>query len=223
MRVCAGPATGALDLPGGTASIRDAAVTQLTLPGFETPRLAAEHRLFFATLPDPGTAARIAALAARLRAGCRTKAAPLRADRLHITLHHLGDFAYVPPVLVARACAAAAHLDMPPFGVTVDRIVVFRGRPGYHPWALAGGAGPSVLGNFQQALGGALKRAGLRISGARFMAHVTLLYSDSRFDPRAIEPIEWTVRDFVLIHSWLGKTRYEVLGRWPLKERGSTH
>jgi 2'-5' RNA ligase len=32
-----------------------------------------------------------------------------------------------------------------------------------------------------------------------------------------MEPITWTVRDFVLIHSWLGKTLYVEKGRWPLK------
>jgi RNA 2',3'-cyclic 3'-phosphodiesterase len=36
-------------------------------------------------------------------------------------------------------------------------------------------------------------------------------------DARAIEPIGWTVREFVLIDSLLGKTRYDVKGCWSLR------
>jgi hypothetical protein len=34
--------------------------------------------------------------------------------------------------------------------------------------------------------------------------------------PAPIEPIAWTVADFVLIHSELGKTAHHHIGRWPL-------
>jgi len=36
--------------------------------------------------------------------------------------------------------------------------------------------------------------------------------------PFAIQPIAWTVVDFVLIHSVLGKTVHNHLGRWALRE-----
>jgi len=38
----------------------------------------------------------------------------------------------------------------------------------------------------------------------------------TRTDCQPVEPFEWTVREFVLIHSLLGRTEYRVLGRWPL-------
>ncbi len=198
----------------------NAAVTQLTLPGFEAPQLAAEHRLFFAAMPDPDAAARMAEIAGGLRVEMHVKARRLRTERLHITLHHLGDFARVPEVIVARACAAATSLDLPPFAVTLDRISSFNGRPGHHPLVLTGSAGLDALIGFQQGLGDALRGAGLRVSRARFTPPLTLLYDESRFAPRAIEPINWTVREFVLIHSWLGKTHYDVKGRWPLRGSG---
>lgn len=192
-------------------------MTQLTLPGFESPPLPPEHRLFFATMPDPDTAARIAAMAGRLQSGMPVKVRPLRTARLHVTLHHLGDFAQVPEVMVARACAAAASIDMPSFGVTFDQLSSFNGRPGHYPLVLTGSAGLQALSDFQQRLGDALRAAGLRVSRARFRPHLTLLYDRRRSDPRAIGPIGWTVCEFILIHSWLGKTRYDLKGRWPLK------
>jgi RNA 2',3'-cyclic 3'-phosphodiesterase len=195
-------------------------VTQLTLPGFEAPQLAPEHRLFFAALPDPDTAARIAEMAGWLRSEMHAKARLLHTGRLHVTLHHLGDFVRVPEVAVARACAAAASLEVRPFGVTFDRISSFKGRPGHHPLVLTGSNGLDELTGLQQRLGDALRAAGLRLSRARFTPHLTLLYDEGRFDERAIEPITWTAREFVLIDSWLGKTRYDVKGRWPLRDNG---
>lgn len=191
-------------------------MTQLTLPGFEAPQLAFEHRLFYAAMPDPDTAARIAAMAVRLRSERHIDARPLRAERLHISLHQLGDFVRVPEVIVARACVAAASLDVPPFDVTFDRVSSFKGRAEHHPLVLTGSAGLNELGDFRQGLGDALRKVGLPVSRARFTPHLTLLYAESRFEPQAIEPVTWTVREFVLIHSWLGKTRYDVIGRWPL-------
>ena len=50
-------------------------------------------RLFFAIFPGPAVAARIARVAQYLRSQHGLKGKPLEARRLHITLHHLGDFA----------------------------------------------------------------------------------------------------------------------------------
>ncbi|WP_420997996.1 2'-5' RNA ligase family protein [Cupriavidus sp. 30B13] len=111
-------------------------------------------------------------------------------------------------------------IGVPPFGVTFDRISSFNGRPGHHPLVLTASAGLDELIRLEQRLGDALRGTGLRVSRARFTPHLTLLYDEVRCDRRAIGPITWTVREFVLIHSWLGKTRYEVKGRWPLGDGG---
>lgn len=192
-------------------------MTQLTLPGFEAPNLVLEHRLFFATMPDQRTAAHIARLGEELRSTLGIRSKLLRTERLHITLHHLGDFPNVPEGILARACTAAAHLVMPPFDVTFDQVLSFNGRPGHRPLVLTGTANLDALVEFQQALGEVLKQVRLRVSGARFKPHLTLLYDGAKLDSRPIEPITWTVRDFVLIHSWIGRTVYTEKGRWPLK------
>ena len=50
-----------------------------------------------------------------------------------------------------------------------------------------------------------------------FVPHVTLLRDKRRLLPSMpIEPVEWTVTEFVLVHSLLGKTTHRVLARFPL-------
>jgi 2'-5' RNA ligase len=197
---------------------RTADVTQLTLPGFDEPQPAPAHHLFFATMPDPATAARIAEMAARFRSEMRVNARPLRTGHLHVTLHDLGNFARLPQATVACACTAAASIDASAFDVTFDRLGSFSGRPGRWPLVLTQSAALGELTAFSQRLGDVLGGAPGGASRAHFTAHLTLLYGERKFEPRAIEPLTWTVRDFVLIDSWLGKTRYVEKGRWPLKE-----
>ncbi|MCO5398832.1 RNA 2',3'-cyclic phosphodiesterase [Ralstonia soli] len=192
-------------------------MTQLTLPGFEaTPQLPA-HRVFLAIKPDADTAARIAQRVEQLRPVVGFKGKALRPERLHVTLHHLGDFVQPPPEdLIARTRQAAAGLALPPFDVAFDQVVSFHGRRDHRPFVLLGGEGVAELMTFQAVLGEALQHAGVPVPRGHFKPHVTLLYDRGGFAPKAVEPISWTVREFVLIHSWLGKTRYDELGRWPL-------
>ncbi|MCA8236851.1 2'-5' RNA ligase family protein [Burkholderia cenocepacia] len=191
-----------------------AAVTQLTLPGFDAPPPAPVHRFFFAVMPDTATAARIACMAESMRL---KKESVLRTESLHITLGSLGDFAYVPGATLARARAVADRLHARSFSVRFDKIMSFNGRPNHQPLVLTGRNGLEDLIEFQRQLRRALKReAGLSILPAGFTPHVTLLYGAQRPDEYRIEPITWTVFEFVLIDSWLGKSHYDVLGRWPL-------
>lgn len=196
----------------------DPAVTQLTLPGFEaTPQLPA-HRLFLAIKPDAETAGRIARLIEQLRPVVGFKGKALRTERLHVTLHHLGDFVHLPPDdIVARVRAAADSLALPAFDATFNQVVSFHGRRDHRPFVLLGDEGVVGVTAFQAALGEALQHAAVPVPHGTFKPHITLLYDRGGFAPKAIEPITWRVREFVLIHSWLGKTRYDELARWPLK------
>ncbi|MDR8068976.1 2'-5' RNA ligase family protein [Burkholderia cenocepacia] len=189
------------------------AVTQLTLPGFDAPPPVPVHRFFFAVMPDTATAARIAGIAKSMQ---QKKDSPVSTERLHITLGSLGDFAYVPDAALARARAVADRVDGPSFSVRFDKIISFNGRPGHQPLVLTGRNGLEDLIDFRRQLRDALKRVGVPVFPSGFTPHVTLLYGPQRPDEYRIEPITWTVFDFVLVDSWLGKSHYDVLGRWPL-------
>ncbi|HEY1391872.1 MAG TPA: 2'-5' RNA ligase family protein [Methylibium sp.] len=190
---------------------------QLALTGLDGAPVPTD-RLFFALYPDASAAARIAQLAQRLRGELRLRGRPLQTERFHVTLHHLGDYAGLPADVLRCAKQAAAAIAVPPFEIAFDRAMSFDRKPSNRPFVLQGsGEGLAGVLAFQQALGEALKNAGLgRWVAPRFTPHVTLLYDDRRVDEEAIEPIRWTVREFVLVDSLLGRTQHVPLERWPL-------
>ncbi len=182
--------------------------------------LQAMNRLFLAHFPDPGTAAHILELAARIRQqhGLTGRLRP--PGHLHITLHWLGDYAEVPETVVesaGQACAAVAA-RMPSFEVTLDAVSSFRGRPGNHPLILArSGEGNAPLIKFHQALGTELaKRQCYNKNGPPFSPHLTLLYDKQVLQKQPVEPVSWAVSEIVLVRSEVGATKYHRLGRWTL-------
>ncbi|RYE41204.1 MAG: hypothetical protein EOP21_08990 [Hyphomicrobiales bacterium] len=52
--------------------------------------------------------------------------------------------------------------------------------------------------------------------GGGFRPHVTLLYDNQLVAGREIAPVQWTVRDVVLVRSVVGQGRHVIEGRWPL-------
>jgi 2'-5' RNA ligase len=173
-------------------------------------------RLFFAIFPDAGTAARIAQLREELRLELGLQGKPLATGRLHATLHHVGDYSGLPQDIVARACNVAPTVAMPPFTVAFDGVESFRGRPGHRPFVLHGCDGVVGLMMLQQRLGLAMAKAGLGRSAPHYTPHVTLLYGDRLVADRPVDTVSWAVREFVLVHSLLGRSCYRPLARFPL-------
>lgn len=192
-------------------------MSQLSLLGDDEAASAPTDRLFFALMPSAAAAQRIDGLSAELKHRLGLKGRRLEAERLHITLHHLGDHPGFPPRLVEQAQQAGAALRAAPFGVSFNRAESFAGRPRNRPFVLRG-EGLDSLVAFQQALGLEMAKAGLgRWLDARFTPHVTLAYDDTLVPPQPIEPVSWQVDQFVLMHSLLGRHRHVVLGRWRLQ------
>lgn len=139
---------------------------------------------------------------------------------LHITLIHLGDFEApddITDALLRRVQALCDSVDHPAFEVSLDTVMAFRGRGDRKPIVLVGCDGVKKLMAFRAALRAAFLRHGLVIDDAGFNPHVTLSYADRAIDPQALEPLTWTAREFVLICSHLGKSRYTRVKSWPLR------
>lgn len=175
------------------------------------------ERLFFAVMPDAGTAAAIGALTRELAGREHLRGKPLAEERLHVTLHHLGDYAGLPPSLLARARAAAERLRMPAFEVRFDRVGTFGGRGRQLPCVLRGEEGVKGLFQLQRALARRMAEQGIT-GDTRFTPHLTLCYSDAALPLQRIEPVQWRVQELVLIRSFLGQTRYQLEGRWALDQ-----
>ena len=172
-----------------------------------------QDNIFFAIRPDPATAVSISRLAYRLRDKLKLRGRPLAPSRLHISLHGLGQYVGLPAGVVRQAIDAANLIVQEPFEVEFDRILSF---PEAHALVLHPAEGLDDLNSLYQSLGLALAKFGLRKLRPTFTPHVTLLYDEQFAKGMHIEPVRWIVRDFVLIHSYVGRTRHETLGRWQL-------
>jgi 2'-5' RNA ligase len=171
-------------------------------------------RLFLAAIPDAGTAARIHKLADVLKRAHQFSGKLIEPARLHVSLFFLGG---LPEQDIQAACMAAADVRIEPFEVSFDRTASFRGKRDSRPFVLVGDDGLQRLTSFRRMLGGAMLRRGLRrVAHTNFTPHVTLLYDARSVEEYPIEPISWTVREFVLIRSLRG---HERLARWPLEAR----
>jgi RNA 2',3'-cyclic 3'-phosphodiesterase len=195
---------------------------QPSLPGFEAAPQRPTDRLFFAIFPDADAAARIAQLALQLRAEHGLHGTPLKPERFHVTLHHLGDYAGLQPGIVAMASQAAAGVARQPFGpgfeLLFDHAASFCSTPRNRPFVLRGGDGLAAVMAFQQALGIEMTKAGLgRWAKPAYTPHVTLLYDDRCVAEQTVEAIGWTAHEFVLVHSLIGQSRHVPLARWPLR------
>jgi RNA 2',3'-cyclic 3'-phosphodiesterase len=159
----------------------------------------------------------IGRLAQHLHDDHRLRGRPLATDRLHVTLHHLGDYVGLRRDIVDLAVGAVTGIESPSFDVVFDRVMSFKRRHNA-PLVLCGGESVAALESFQRDLGNAIHKVGLGTkTEQRFKPHVTLLYDDQPVVEQAVEPIGWTVHEFVLVHSLLGQTRHIPLARWKLR------
>lgn len=187
------------------------------------PLAKSTDRLFFALFPTREAATQISNISQHLRDEHSLNGKSLSNDRLHVTLHHVGDYAGgLPNGVVEAAQEAASKIELPAFDVTFDRAMSFLGRPKNKPFVLRGNeqtdGGLSALMVFQKAFYLAMCRAGLQgpRANAKFAPHVTLMYDDRTVKEQAVEPISWRASEFVLVHSLIGQTKHIHLGRWPL-------
>ncbi|WP_164749875.1 2'-5' RNA ligase family protein [Nitratireductor alexandrii] len=170
------------------------------------------ERLFFAIFPDPQSAAQAWRLADRLVAENRLRQDRLGAQRLHISLHHVGDYGRLREKFVYAARQAGNAVAMPPFEVSLRFAATFE-APRRRPLVLLGDDPP--LFALYERLGDAMRANGLR-AGRQFVPHMTLSYGDAAVARRAIAPVRFWVRGFALVHSKLWLTQYTVLARWNL-------
>ena len=96
------------------------------------------ERLFFAPRPRHIAARRIAETASVLQSDLELRGKLLPPERLHITLHLLGDVPYLPEKVVAYASQIADYVAarqlVAPFDLSVDLVMSFRRNVGASPF-----------------------------------------------------------------------------------------
>ncbi|CAN7348046.1 RNA 2',3'-cyclic phosphodiesterase [Acidovorax sp. LjRoot74] len=182
------------------------------------------HDLYFFVCPPRHVAERAFGLLNGLElTPCPWRAAPMPAARLHITLEKLGQFrGAIPPDTVDKALAAANYVAFEPFDVAFDRVEYSGGVDGCGmAWLTGRSWGLRGIRGLEHTLAHAMLRAGFPESQIRthFHPHVTLNYRHEPFDWCAVAPLAWRVNQFMLVDSWYGLGRHDLLGCWSLSPR----
>jgi 2'-5' RNA ligase len=189
---------------------------QLYFPGLE-PRPLRDN-LFFGILWPANSAIEISKVADDLRNLCGLKGRLIAQERLHVSLHAIGQFDGLPNFIIERAREAGELVSTSPFPLMFDRVMSFDNKRDKRPFVLRPEYDLASLFTLHDVLGEAMKRARIgRYVKSRFVPHMTLLYDSRVVRERPIEPIRMNVRDFVLVHSLVGQSRYIELARWPLR------
>jgi RNA 2',3'-cyclic 3'-phosphodiesterase len=180
---------------------------------------SARDSVFFAIRPDEGALADIEQCRGKLCAAHGLRGKPISADRLHITLHFLGEIGDLPENVVAQAIDVARLVRAAPFEVTLDRVMTFySSKKTQFPVILGSTRSSPELVAFQKNLGAMLKQAGMDNKLRGFTPHLTLLYDEHGVKEQPASPVHWSVREFLLVHSFYGRGRHDVLGRWILAQ-----
>jgi RNA 2',3'-cyclic 3'-phosphodiesterase len=166
-----------------------------------SPPAAPARRLFIALWPD---AAQRAALAARRDAWeWPPGAALVHADKLHVTLHFLGQV----PAERVEAVRGGIALPMTPFELTLREPRVWHGGIA----VLEADAPPALL-DLHVRLGLALDALGLPVEQRPYRPHVTLARKARGAVAPGAAPVAWPVRDYALVVSAGGE--YAVMQRY---------
>jgi len=163
------------------------------------------RRLFIGLMPDADVRDALTAHQERWYWGAGV---PTRADRLHLTVHFLGEIDATREWALRSALAGE---EVAPFDLVLRTSECWSGgvavlRPDDHP----------ALNELHARLAGRLLQAGIASYRTDFTPHVTLARgATNAAPPEAPPPVRWTVGDFALVWSRPGPpARYEVLDRY---------
>ena len=181
--------------------------------------------MFFALLPDEESKAEIIRIGERFVKSHRLGGSAVDSDRLHVTLTPIGKPDRLRQPLEGALLAAAESVRMKAFDVTLDSAMRFSnaGSDWRFPFVLCADVATTQLAlGLRKALAQAQYAQGLFVPGvSSYMPHVTLLYGQGiEAIEQPIPPISWRAREFVLIRSFFGQSKHEVMGRWPLELAG---
>lgn len=175
--------------------------------------------LFFGVFPPPIACEAIAIEIDALRVEHSLTGAPIKPSRLHATLHYLGEHAIGRGDIVDKASVAGSRVDHAGFDMVLASASSFSTRNDRHPCVLLCPEERPPIHGLWRELGNQLMAAGLgRYLKRDFVPHVTVLYDSRVLTPKAIEPVRWQVRDFSLVRSQPGRSDYEILATWRLRE-----
>jgi 2'-5' RNA ligase len=191
---------------------------QPALPGISPPP-AATDKLLFAVMPDARAAQKIAALTLSLRSLHGLKGNLIDATQLHVSIFQYARLTNLSDKDIRGAMAIANRIILERFKTRFDVAKGFRNQSGIsnqYPFALCQSQPCDDFANLHQGFTSFFRERNVMVPNT-MTPHVTMLYSDTLAPTLPVDPIEWTVEEFVLLRRQIGRhLPYSVLGRWPL-------
>jgi 2'-5' RNA ligase len=174
---------------------------------------------FFALMPHQAAANDIWQITDRLRGEMKLSGSPRPIELFHVSLSAVDADFRPRGGLIEAARRAGGMVDCASFPVSLDWVMSFLVRD-QHALVLTCGEDLPKIASLQGKIDLALKTVGLKPRGqASATPHVTTLYGREPVPRIGLEhPIRWTALDFVLVQSLVGKGRYVIQGRWPLRD-----
>lgn len=150
----------------------------------------------------------------------RKKQIPSR--RLHLSLLGVCVADHLPARIVQTSLTVGAAIRFVEYDVSLTRALSYRNRRVERPCVLTADVASSLRTN---RLASQIRHVFSRITGCQpyrsgpINPHVTLAWDRFSLPEQCIEPIALPVREFALVHSFIGRSQYEILGRWHLVSR----
>jgi DNA-directed DNA polymerase III (polc) len=199
-----------------TDSLQDAAFHEMEVFSPLSPK--GEDKWFFAL--QPSAAARETIVRQQDELGLRHgfQRYRIKPENLHVTIQMVGHGTTLPPDILRAAYAAAAAVSCRPFDISFDRALSFKSKKLSRPFVLmCAKTALAPLQAFHRALIEALHQHGLiQKRHPDFTPHLTLFWDPASIPEHPVTPLGWTVNEFVLVHSRVGRSEHRVVGRWVL-------
>lgn len=143
-------------------------------------------------------------------------------NRLHVSLFHIIAADSLPEKIVQASLLTGDAMRFVEFDLTLSRLLTFRNSQEEKPLVLAADAASSRTAND---LVNRIRQTFSILSGlpsgrtAPVNPHVTLVWDRLHVPEQPIPQITLPVREVTLVHSHIGKSRYDILGSWRLVPR----
>jgi len=176
---------------------------------------AGKSNLFLAIVPARDVALRAVEIGRDVSQRHGLSKGPRPHELMHVSLNAIGKYADFPEDVVFAVSAAMATVKAAPFEVMFDRVMHFASA---NAVVLGNAVRSEEMMDLHVQLAKEMWAVGLTFTyNPRFTPHMTLFYDEAPVTEHMLaEPVSWIAREFILIRSFIGKSEYEYIDRWPL-------
>lgn len=184
--------------------------------------LKPKHSLFFAIMIPPLEADMISELFHHLRIRYPIQQKQIPSKRLHVSLFPIHAADSLPETIVQKSLLTGNAIRFVEFDLSLNKVLSYRHKQEEKPLVLAADMASSrttnrLVDHIQHTL--SILSGTPTYRTAHINPHVTLVWDRLSVPEHTVPSITLPVREVALVHSHIGNSRYDVLGRWPLVSR----